>query len=135
MRAQASLEKSLKLGEAEGYTRIYIGEGKPLQRLLERTVRSSFAAHRPYAEKLLAGMGEARIARTAEAQDGLIEPLTPRELDVLRLLTGGFSNRQISEALVLSEGTIKFHVHNVLEKLGVHSRAEAIARATKDHLL
>jgi LuxR family maltose regulon positive regulatory protein len=51
-------------------------------------------------------------------------------MDVLRLLAQGYSNRQIAGKLYLAEGTVKFHVHNLLEKLQVHSRTQAIARAT-----
>jgi ATP/maltotriose-dependent transcriptional regulator MalT len=55
--------------------------------------------------------------------------LTQRERDVLRLLGEGLSNRDISERLVLSEGTVKTHVHNLISKLGVESRAQALIRA------
>lgn len=59
----------------------------------------------------------------------LVEPLTPRETEVLQLLVQGRSNRQIAGELFLSVGTVKFHVHAVLGKLGVTSRLEAAARA------
>ena len=59
----------------------------------------------------------------------LAEPLTARETDVLHLLVEGRSNRQIADELFLSVGTVKFHVHAVLGKLGATSRLEAAARA------
>ena len=54
--------------------------------------------------------------------------LTPRELDVLRLLADGNSNKAIAEALVISDGTVKFHVNSILRKLRVANRAEAVSR-------
>jgi DNA-binding NarL/FixJ family response regulator len=61
--------------------------------------------------------------------------LTPRELDVLRLLVAGRSNPQIAEALFISPRTATTHVSNILAKLGVESRTEAAARAIRDGLL
>lgn len=57
------------------------------------------------------------------------EPLTPRELEILRLLAGGYANREIAQALHLAEGTVKNHVSNVLLKLGVRDRTRAVLRA------
>ena len=57
------------------------------------------------------------------------EPLSDRELEVLPLLAAGLSNRQIAERLVISVGTAKTHVHNILQKLEVSGRTKAIARA------
>jgi LuxR family maltose regulon positive regulatory protein len=74
-------------------------------------------------------------APSANSGQALVEPLTPRELEVLRLLAQGFSNRQIAEKLVVAEGTVKFYVHAVLKKLEVHSRTQAIAKARELNLL
>jgi ATP/maltotriose-dependent transcriptional regulator MalT len=65
----------------------------------------------------------------------LVEPLTGREAEVLRLLTAGLSNQQIAERLYLSEGTVKTHTHNLYGKLGVQSRTRAIARAKDLNLI
>jgi len=65
----------------------------------------------------------------------LQEPFTQREMDVLRLVVDGCSNRQIAEKLFLSEGTVKFYVHNILQKLGVERRSQAIARARNLELM
>ncbi len=64
-----------------------------------------------------------------EANRLLPEPLTPRELDVLNLIVAGKPNKGIANALSISENTVKTHVKNIYQKLDVHNRAEAIARA------
>jgi LuxR family maltose regulon positive regulatory protein len=70
----------------------------------------------------------------APAQPG-IEPLTPRELDVLRLIGAGLSNREIAERLTVTLNTVKKHTSNLYGKLGVRSRTQAIARAQALDLL
>ncbi|MGC5326896.1 AAA family ATPase [Brevibacillus sp. SYSU BS000544] len=65
----------------------------------------------------------------------LIEPLTERELEVLRLMADGFTNKEIAEQLVITIGTVKFHVNNIFTKLGVNRRTKAILEAKKHHLL
>lgn len=62
---------------------------------------------------------------------GLAEPLTPRELDVLRLLADGLSNKAIAQRLGISEHTVKFHVNALMGKLGAQSRTEAVIRAVR----
>lgn len=69
------------------------------------------------------------------ANDGLLEPLTEREMEILRLLMEGLSNRQIAQRLVIALGTVKTHVHNLCSKLGVSSRTQALARARELELL
>ena len=84
--------------------------------------------------------------RTPTGQDGstpfsgrrvkpTIEPITGRELEVLRLLAAGASNRQIAEELVLVTGTVKAHLLNIYRKLDVHNRTQAVARARELKLL
>jgi DNA-binding NarL/FixJ family response regulator len=67
-----------------------------------------------------------RTASPAEVR--ATDALTPRELDVLRLLARGNTNLAIARALVVREGTVKYHVKNILRKLGATSRADAVAR-------
>ncbi len=69
-----------------------------------------------------------RVTATGTARPDVTQLLTPRELDVLRLIAQGRSNRAIAAALVLGEGTVKYHVKNILRKLGVRGRTEAITR-------
>lgn len=81
--------------------------------------------------------GEGATASRAgpHAPQGLVEPLSPRELEVLRLLAGGASNRAIAAALIVAPGTAKRHVSNLMGKLGAASRLEAVARARELGLL
>jgi LuxR family maltose regulon positive regulatory protein len=59
----------------------------------------------------------------------LVEPLSGREVEVLQLAGAGLSNREIAEELVLTVGTVKWHLHNIYGKLQVHNRTQAVARA------
>jgi DNA-binding NarL/FixJ family response regulator len=77
-------------------------------------------------EALLKGLS--RQSSEFEASD-IPERLTPRETDVIRLMAGGYSNKEISQALNKSEGTIKNHVSNILSKLGVRDRTRAVLKA------
>jgi predicted ATPase/DNA-binding NarL/FixJ family response regulator len=73
--------------------------------------------------------------RSAKTQQGLSEPLSERELEILRLLAHGASNQEIAERLTLVVGTVKAHNHNIFGKLGVNNRVQAIARARELDLL
>jgi DNA-binding NarL/FixJ family response regulator len=81
-----------------------------------------------YAEKILSALNE-KTKKTIFGQLSLVEPLSPRELEVLRLMASGLSNREIAVELVISTGTVKTHVHNICGKLGSRNRTEAAARA------
>ena len=63
------------------------------------------------------------------------EPLTERELEVLRLIAEGLSNREIADRLVVVVGTVKWYINNIYSKLGIHSRTQALARAKELELL
>jgi LuxR family maltose regulon positive regulatory protein len=65
----------------------------------------------------------------------LVEPLSDRELEVLRLMAEGYSNREIAEKLIFTVATAKKHAENIYSKLGVHSRTQALARARELNLL
>jgi len=70
-----------------------------------------------------------------EPEDDLLEPLTERELEVLRLMAGGYSNKEIAGAHSLSEGTVKNHVSSILGKLGVRDRTRAVLKALERALI
>lgn len=77
-------------------------------------------------ERILKGLSS---LASAEAESVLTEELSPKELEVLRLMAGGYSNREISSAIHKSEGTVKNQVSSILEKLGVRDRTQAVLRA------
>jgi LuxR family maltose regulon positive regulatory protein len=80
-----------------------------------------------YIGKILAAIGEEADRDTSSA--ALVEQLSEREIEVLRLVSAGLSNREIAEKLYLSPGTIKTHVHNICGKLGVTNRTQAVMHA------
>jgi LuxR family maltose regulon positive regulatory protein len=138
--AVAALARALSLGEPEGYVRTFVDEGAPMALLLRRAVARGIAPN--YAASLLAaldqemqGAARSRVALGEPCQPTLVEPLSGRERQVLHLLAVGLTNREIAEELVVTVGTVKWHVHNIYGKLGVRSRTQAIARARESSLL
>lgn len=101
--------------------------GEELARAI-RTVAHGGALIEPsIARKVFAEF--ARLAPAArDANEGLAEPLSEREIEVLRLIAAGLSNREIAQRLFLAEGTVKNYVTNVLSKIGVHDRTQAALR-------
>ena len=134
--AMRALQKSLALAEPEGYLRIFLDEHEPMQDLLSSYIRSGSSQNRSYVQKLLHSFtGKSAAIDSSIQSTNIVDPLTSREREVLQLLTNGLTNREIAETLFLSEGTIKFHVHHVLEKLQARTRSQAIAIARKQNLL
>jgi LuxR family maltose regulon positive regulatory protein len=121
--ALAALERALALGEPEGYVRTFIDEGPQMGQLLRRAVVQGVIVD--YAGRLLAALeGEATTAATP-----LVEPLSPRETEVLRLLTTHLSHAEMAAELVVSVHTVRSHVKSIYSKLDAHSRMEAVERA------
>jgi LuxR family maltose regulon positive regulatory protein len=124
--ALTDLEKALELAEPEGYIRVFVDEGKPILRLLARAAARNPASR--YIQKLLEGLG-GPVAIEPIAPSQLIEPLTTRELQVLQLIADGATNQEIAIELVLAINTVKKHVSNIYQKLGVNNRVQAVAQA------
>jgi LuxR family maltose regulon positive regulatory protein len=112
------LERALTLAQMEGCVRIFVDEGLPMARLL------AAAQATEYTHNLLTA-----IEQPARATQPLIEPLSERELEVLRLIAQGFSNQEISERLFLALSTVKGYNQKIFDKLQVQRRTEAVARA------
>jgi LuxR family maltose regulon positive regulatory protein len=130
--ALSALERALSLAEPEGYVRTFIDEGEPMARLLRQALSQGIASN--YAARLLAAF-DAEVALTPSAMDALVEPLTERELEVLRLIVAGLSNPDIAEDLFIAVSTVKSHVNHIYGKLGVENRVQAINRARSLGLL
>jgi LuxR family maltose regulon positive regulatory protein len=125
------LGKVLAQAEPNGFIRLFVDEGKPMAELLSAAAARGI---RPdYINKLLAAFqAEAKEERpepSAPSSSSLVEPLSPRELEVLRLIALGLSNQEICQKLFLALDTVKGHNRRIFEKLQVQRRTEAIARA------
>jgi LuxR family maltose regulon positive regulatory protein len=129
--ALVSLQRALTLAEPEGYVRIFVDEGAPMAVLLQAAAKQGSAPS--YVRRLLAALGHA--ADSTPAQQGLIEPLSERELQVLRLLGSDLSGPEIARSLLVSLNTLNTHTKNIYTKLGVNNRRAAVHRAEELHLL
>jgi LuxR family maltose regulon positive regulatory protein len=123
--ALASLHRAVTLAEPEGYVRIFADEGPPMASLLRAVSKQGTAPN--YVRRLLAAISKAEDS--TPANNGLIEPLSARELDVLRLLGTDLDGPDIARNLVVSLNTVRTHTRNVYAKLGVNSRRAAVRRA------
>ena len=131
------LGDALALAEPGGFIRLFIDEGTPMAHLLSEA--TAHGIMQDYVGKLLA-VFEAEEQKSEEKSypskaQPLIEPLSQRELEVLRLIAQGLSNREISERLFLALITVKGHNQKIFSKLQVHRRTEAVARARELGLL
>jgi LuxR family maltose regulon positive regulatory protein len=123
--ALASLRRAVTLAEPEGYVRIFADEGPPIASLLRAAAKQGIA--RDYVRRLLAAVNKAEDS--TPASQGMIEPLSERELDVLRLLGTDLGGRDIARELVVSLNTVRTHTRNIYAKLGVNNRRAAVRRA------
>ena len=142
--ALGALQRALLHGEPEGYVRTFIDEGAPMGRLLRKAQASGI--YPAYAARLLVAlenepaMGmtppeEVDIPPAVEGPQPLAEPLTDRELDVLRLLPTSLAAAEIAGELVVAPSTVRTHIKSIYSKLEVHRRMEAVARARELGLL
>jgi LuxR family maltose regulon positive regulatory protein len=144
-----TIEKCLLLAEPEGYVRVFLDEGEPMRELLEAAVspfrrESRLAA---YLARLLSAFSQGPPLETPRASAPAVphskqeenfqylEPLSERELEVLRLICEGYSNQEIAEKLVITYNTVKKHNSNIFGKLGVRDRAQAILLAQQRKLI
>lgn len=141
---RAILARALALAEPEGYVRTFADEGAAMQAELSGLKLeigvSANAAGNPrlpaYIEKLLAAFpGQDQNPRHASNAALLPEPLTERELDILRLIAQGHSNAAIADTLGLAVGTVKKYTNNIFGKLQVASRTQAVLRARELELV
>ncbi len=132
------LAQALNAGQSEGFVRLFADEGTRVSRLLASALDASSEPDalelydRVYARKILeimlreARAEAARKSSPAIVKGELLDPLKERELQVLRLIAAGLSNREIAGELFLTEGTVKSYTHQIYSKLGVHRRTEAV---------
>jgi len=132
-RALQVLGWTLSLAEPEGAIRVFVEKGAPMARLLHEAARRP--AHSEFAGRLLAAFppGDALEVLPSTALRGtqaLIEPLSERELEIIRLVAEGLANKEIAQKLHISLRTVKYHTTSIYGKLGVGSRTQALAAAS-----
>jgi LuxR family maltose regulon positive regulatory protein len=130
--AMERLTRALSLAEPEGYIRLFVDEGESMVALLRQAYARGITPD--YVATLLSAAEAPALAVPSPAHS-LLEPLTGRELEILRLLVAGLSNAAMARELVITVGTVKSHINHIYGKLGVQSRSQAIARAHSLHLL
>ena len=123
--ALASLQRALTLAEPEGYVRIFADEGASMAFLLRAAAKQGIASS--YVRRLLAAVN--KTEDLTPVTKGLIEPLSARELEVLRLLGTDLGGPDIARELVVSLHTVRTHTKNIYAKLGVNNRRAAVRRA------
>jgi LuxR family maltose regulon positive regulatory protein len=134
------LERALTLARPERFVRSFVDHGAPIGELLRQAARRDTASE--YARELLAvlaaeekGERSAQKAPSPAGLGGLVESLSPREMEVLALIASGASNPEIARDLYISVNTVKRHVTNICGKLGATSRTQAVARGRELELI
>jgi ATP/maltotriose-dependent transcriptional regulator MalT len=148
MQAVATLDEALSLAEPEGYVRTFVDEGTPVAALLSHLVGDRRSPRAAYVCRLLATFGievsdRGQVIRAADSRrvaEGCllspwVEPLSERELEVLRCIAAGLSNGEIAQQLVIAVSTVKRHINHIFGKLGVTTRTQALVRAKELGLL
>ena len=141
--ARADIATAIELGQPEGFITLFLEEGEPVAKILASLLKDQQLepAQADYAQKVLAAYPEAVQAvkvsapKTVTGAEALIEPLSKRELEILRLIGEGCTNQEIAGRLVITLHTVKKHSSNIYGKLGVRSRTQAVARARELQLL
>jgi len=125
-RAIEILTRALALAQPEGYVRTFVDEGESMMVLLREAAKSGITAD--YTHQLLAAFRK-DDDKTTLANQSLIEPLSERELDVLKMLGSDLSGPEIARQLMVSLNTMRTHTKNIYNKLGVNNRRAAVRRA------
>jgi LuxR family maltose regulon positive regulatory protein len=148
--ALMSLQRALALAEPEGYVRIFVDEGEAMRLLLENQSRDRDHPLSDYVDILLAAFTQPVAAQKSAiihqksdmiepevrpAKNMLVEPLSVRELEVLKLLRSELSGPEIARQLIVSLNTLRTHTNNIYNKLGVNNRRAAVRRAEELDLL
>jgi LuxR family maltose regulon positive regulatory protein len=130
--AMVALESALTLAESDGCVRLFVNEGPPMKKMLRDVAKQGIATN--YVNKLLNAFNlqeevDQSPSPASTSQSILVETLSERELEVLKLLADGATNQEIAEELIIAVTTAKKHVSNIIGKLGVTNRTQAVARA------
>ena len=132
--ALRALERALDLAEPRGYSNAIVRHGAPVRSLLRRRITRG-TAHRAFAGELLSVLEQEPGARSGSADALLLEPLSERELTVLRYLPTMMSNAEIAGEMFVSVNTVKTHLKHIYRKLDVSERRDAVRRGRELRLL
>ena len=144
--ARRCVQQALVLAAPQGHVRVFVDEGTEMRALLNELLPSLAQHHQEliaHVNKLLAAFSAAAQASTTQS-DGqepaaprlaLVEPLSERECEILRLIDQGLSNQEIAQRMIVAVSTIKWHINHIYAKLDAHSRTQALARARELRLL
>lgn len=138
--------KVLRLASQEGFIRTLADEGPVIAQLVREWWHTKnnqadelcAAVPRIYMERLLGTLKQAERAEPVQSEEVasiMVEPLTRKEIEVLKLMSEGLSNRALAERMFVSEATTRTHLRNINVKLGVHSRVQAIAVARREGII
>ncbi len=125
--ALVPLERALTLAEPEGYVRLFVNEGPPMGRLLREAAGRGITP--TYTAKLLDAFDSGSRSQVILSSQSLTEPLTERELDVLRLFQTELTGPEIARELVIALSTVRTHTKSIYGKLNVNNRRAAVKRA------
>jgi LuxR family maltose regulon positive regulatory protein len=130
--ALRTLEHSVRLGQPNNFIRTYVDMGPDMARLLYQLAEGGLDP--VYLARVLAAFDESAMddplkSKESVSTTSMVEPLTQRELEILKLLNAGQSNQEIAQALVISPLTVKRHASNIYAKLGVSGRLKVVAQA------
>jgi LuxR family maltose regulon positive regulatory protein len=121
----STLERALSLAEPEGYIRTFVDLGPVMLDLLKKILPLDRTGYAQQLISAFAGIDREPVVQTSI----LLDPLTEREIELLRLIAAGLSNKEIADRLFLTEGTVKGYTSTIYSKLGVRRRTEAVERA------
>ncbi len=143
--AVTALQRALALAEPESYIRIFVDEGAPMVDLLREFLRmhskgnlsGSSSVSPNYVVELISAFPpelvpaaiKTHVTSASLPVSYLVDPLSERELEVLKLIAAGLSNDEIAKKLYLATSTVKRHINNIYAKLDVHSRTQAVVKA------
>ncbi|MGH8518194.1 MAG: LuxR C-terminal-related transcriptional regulator, partial [Panacagrimonas sp.] len=143
--ALRTLTEALRLAAPERLMRVFLDEGERLHPLIgalkAADKNANAGADDESLQKLLEQLastirsGGVPHAVATQSESGVLDPLTPRELQILRMMESGMSAKQLARALFVSEGTVKWHLYNMYGKLDVRNRSAAIAKARRTGLM
>ena len=130
--AVEALQTALGIAESAGFLRVFLDQGPALKPLLKQAQSQNI--HPAYADRVLAALDGPMLLQKRRPQP-LVDPLSDREIEVLRRLRSNLTTPEIADEMMISVSTVRSHIKNIYSKLYVHKRSEAVSRAQELGLL